>query len=162
MTEQSGAIFVCHATSDAALAGAFVSLLKAGLEIPRSSIFCSSLLGHGITPGEDWRAFIRLRLQSSGLGVLLITPALIESSFCGFEIGALWALGTPILPLRHPLVPSDKIPDVVHRLQYVGLRDRASLTGLLDKFSRFSTVVPDSGVWVREIDRFMEAANGAD
>lgn len=82
-------LFISHAVADKTLVKAFVDLIVNGIGVDRRDIFCSSLKGHGISPGERFEAYIRDRLDEATCAVALISPNFYSSSFCMCELGGI-------------------------------------------------------------------------
>jgi len=95
-------IFISHATKDKLLADALVDLLETAMEIPSSSIFCSSLDGLGVPSGKDFIQFIKEQIQQPKVVITLLTENYFASEFCLCELGATWAMSHNILPLLVP------------------------------------------------------------
>ncbi|WP_249702590.1 toll/interleukin-1 receptor domain-containing protein [Altererythrobacter sp. KTW20L] len=102
-------IFVSHATADKALARLLVDLLKEGIGVPGSAIFCSSLKGHGVPFTADFNHYMKDQIQQPKLVFLLMTPAYLESSFCLMELGAAWAKSLKALAIVVPPVGFDVV-----------------------------------------------------
>ncbi|MDB5440344.1 MAG: Two-component response regulator [Caulobacteraceae bacterium] len=84
-------IFISHAVADAKLAKLLTNFLKEAVGVQQDDLFCSSVPGHGIPLGDDFNAYIKDKIQSPRLVILLMTPAYMESWFCLMELGAAWA-----------------------------------------------------------------------
>jgi hypothetical protein len=101
-------VFVSHATKDKAIANAFVDLLvHCGLHA--DDIFCSSLEGMGIPPGQNFLDHIKNEIQNPELVVLMLSQNYFDSAFCLCELGASWAMWHNILPV---LIPPATFVDV--------------------------------------------------
>lgn len=101
-------VFLSHATKDKAIANAFVDLLvHCGLHA--DDIFCSSLEGMGIPPGQNFLDHIKNEIQNPELVVLMLSQNYFDSAFCLCELGASWAMWHNILPV---LIPPATFADV--------------------------------------------------
>jgi len=82
-------IFVSHASQDVAIVQEFVALLKE-IGVPNHHIFCSSLGGHGIPSGSEFKLYIREQFKESDVVVALLSQNYYMSGFCMCELGAVW------------------------------------------------------------------------
>lgn len=123
-------IFVSHATADKALVRVLVDLLKEGIGVPSSAIFCSSLKGHGVPFTADFNNYMKDQIQQPKLVFLLMTPAYLESAFCLMELGASWAKSLKALPIVVPPVGFDMVTKTLGLKQAWSINDAAGLTDL--------------------------------
>lgn len=123
-------IFVSHATADKTLARLLVNLLREGIGVPGSAIFCSSLKGHGIPFTEDFNDYMKEQIQQPKLVFLLMTPAYLESAFCQMELGASWAKSLTALPIVVPPVGFDVVSKTLGLKQAWDINDASGLTDL--------------------------------
>jgi hypothetical protein len=82
-------IFVSHASPDLPLVQEFVALLKE-IGVPNQEIFCTSLAGHGVPSGSDFKLYIREQFKESDIVIALISENYYASAFCMCELGAVW------------------------------------------------------------------------
>ena len=102
-------IFISHAVADQKLAKLLVDFLKEAIGVPTAAIFCSSVKGHHILPGEDFNEYIKEKIQKPKLVILLMTSAYMESSFCLMELGAAWVQSSKSLPIVVPPIEYDQV-----------------------------------------------------
>lgn len=72
-------IFISHATSDKQVAEALIDLFVTGLGLASEQIFCSSVEGHTIPPGVEFKDFMHDQLTKVAADVGLISPAYLEN-----------------------------------------------------------------------------------
>ena len=123
------AIFISHAVKDKHLAEKLVELLKEGIGVPETAIFCSSLDGHSIPFGEDFNDYMKSEIQKPQLVILLMTPAYMESYFCLMELGAAWSRSHKALPI---IVPPIDFGTVTKTLGFKQAWDITKHSGLID------------------------------
>lgn len=93
-------IFVSHSSFDKKIVDSFVNnILIGSFEVPQRNIFYTSGEGMGIETGEEWRSFIRGKLLSSDIIILVITSNYKSSEICMNEMGASWASDAYVLPV---------------------------------------------------------------
>jgi len=110
-------LFISHAVHDRALVEALVDLLEAGVGVPHASIFCSSLKGQSIKPGQDFVESIRQSLDGATCVLALISEAYYASAFCMCELGGVWLQNKSFLPVLVPPVDYSQLKAVLGKLQ---------------------------------------------
>lgn len=128
-------VFVSHAHADRSLASTVTSFLVEAEGIRGAEILCTSVRGYAIPVGQDPISFMKEALVSSSVVLPLITSQFLESTFCMFETGGAWALGSACLPLLHSSVQPDQIPDVL-RVQAASLDSESEICGLGEEVAR--------------------------
>jgi hypothetical protein len=84
-------IFVSHNAKDSTLVEEFVKqILVLGLQIPRKTIFCSSIDGSKSKIGDNWEKDIKAGSINSTVHINIMTPNFINSEYCKYEMGAAW------------------------------------------------------------------------
>lgn len=131
-------IFISHAFADKALAQLLTNFLKEGIGVPQDAIFCSSVPGHGIPLGEDFNEYIKDKIQSPKLVILLMTPAYMESWFCLMELGAAWSKAHDSLAI---VVPPVALGSVISTLGTKQAWDITSHKGLVDFRAKIKAAV---------------------
>ena len=125
-------IFVSHSSDDIPLVSEFVELLISGVGVPSSDIFCSSLNGHGVPPGDDFIDFIKDEIVNTGAVILLLTKNYYESTFCVCEMGASWALAQDLYPILVPPMQYSDVNTVLRNKRLTKVDDRGDLTVFRD------------------------------
>ena len=96
-------IFISHALKDKALADKLVDLLTSGCAVSPNDVLCTSLEGKGIPPGTpSFIAYLQEQLQNPELVILLVSENFFASPICLCELGAVWGMGLPNIPLVVP------------------------------------------------------------
>ncbi|MWW25020.1 toll/interleukin-1 receptor domain-containing protein [Algibacter lectus] len=98
-------IFISHSSKDILLVESFVKhILRLGLDIPASRIFCTSMEGHGIRSGEYIPDRLKTEIQLASLALLFISDNYKKSEICLNEVGAAWASleKTNVIPILLP------------------------------------------------------------
>lgn len=85
-------IFVSHSQNDQDLAKALIELLMEALNIPRTAIRCTSVVGHQLRGGIPIEAKLRQEINSSQIFLGLLTPRSLDSTYVMFELGARWGI----------------------------------------------------------------------
>lgn len=124
-------VFVSHATKDKAIADAFVDLLvHCGLHA--EDIFCTSLEGMGIPPGQNFLEHIKGQIQKPELVVLMLSQNYFDSAFCLCELGASWAMWHNILPVVIPPATFADVGGVLTGIQAIKIDDPSKLSDAYD------------------------------
>lgn len=95
----NGKIFISHAVDDAKYVKLVEDLLVDFCGIKRRNIFRSSGKYNGITPGENFRKFMKDEISKCSLVLSLVTPLYKEREFCQMEVGGVWVLDKPCIPI---------------------------------------------------------------
>jgi hypothetical protein len=149
-------IFVSHAAKDKALVEEFVDLLHLGMGVGPDDVFCTSLPGMGIPTGADFVSFIKANVQTPEVIILLISPAFLDSEFCGNEVGASWALSIQVVPLLIPPVGHSDLRGVLFGKQAAKLTDKTKLSDLRDDLTQRLSLTPfRTSHWERARDKFL-------
>lgn len=86
---------------------------------PHVSVFATQ----NLSAAGDYRRRLKEELRAAGAFVVLLSPRSVRSNWVLYELGAAWALGTPIVAvLTDPAVRS-KIPVEAHQLSVVHIAD---------------------------------------
>ena len=138
----SKSVFVSHAAKDEPLVAALVVLIEDGLGVPEDEIFCSSLQGFGIPPGENFVSYMREQIFEPKIVVLVLSKNYFASHFCLSELGAAWVKGHKIFPILVDPLEYGDVKDVLlgtqvikvgNDIQYNGLRESLQALGLAPK-----------------------------
>lgn len=135
-----GPIFVSHAHADATVVGSLLELLVKGLTVGEGDILATSLLGKEIPAGVMWADYLKDRLTDTRLVVMVLTPNFLKSEFCLIELGALWALEKPVLPIVVPPLSKRDLGHILNNMQCLDahkdtdlLRARAEVAKVLNQ-----------------------------
>jgi hypothetical protein len=149
-------LFVSHAANDEALVEEFVDLLHVGIGVHPDDIFCSSLPGLGIPTGKDFVEYIRSKMQSPEMVLLVLSPEFFKSQFCNNEVGASWALSIPIHPMLVPPIGYGDLKGVLAGKQAAKLDAKENLNDLRDDLTALLKITPlRTSHWERKRDKFL-------
>jgi hypothetical protein len=126
-------LFISHAAHDKVLVEAVVDLLESGVGVPHQSIFCSSLKGQSIKPGEDFVKSIRQSLGEATCVMALISDQYYASAFCMCELGGVWLQAKSFLPVLVPPVDYNNLKAVLSGLQVSRIASEEDLDELRDE-----------------------------
>ncbi len=128
-------IFISHSHKDSGVAEALVTFLKSGVGLESGDIRCTSFTPTGLAIGSPVSAQLRADIDACSYFMPLITEHASGSEFVAFEIGAAWALETPIKPL---VLKSESVrmPALLQGLLYCDLRNLESLVQLASELSK--------------------------
>ena len=105
-------IFISHSSKDKTLIEAFVEkILRLGIGVSTTDIFCTSIETMGIKNGDDMRNHIRQNILGCDLALLMISRSYVKSSICLNEMGAVWSL--PIPNVNVFVCPDCKLPESI-------------------------------------------------
>lgn len=132
MSENQARVFISHAATDKDLASAVVSLLKE-VGVTGADIFCTSLAGHKVPAGKDFKMFIREQLRDSDVVIALISKNYLDSAFCLCEVGAVWITATKhFFPLVVPPAKFSDFDGALHGTQGMKIDASSDLSELRD------------------------------
>jgi hypothetical protein len=128
---RSKAVFISHAVKDKEIADAITDLLNQ-CDVSSNDIFCSSLEGMGIPPGQDFIHHIKTQIQNPKLVILMLSMNYFDSMFCICELGATWAMSQNVLPIVIPPASFADFRAVLTNLQGFKIDDPTRLTEAYD------------------------------
>jgi hypothetical protein len=92
-------VFISHSSEDSEVAELLISLLRAAMSLPSSSIRCTSVDGYRLPVGAKTDDQLRNEVRNSEVFIGIITPASISSAYVLFELGARWGAELPLFPV---------------------------------------------------------------
>lgn len=95
-------IFISHSSRDVNLAASLIDLIRSALNIPPSTIRCTSVPGHKLPGGVPTGDHLRREILDAPVFIGLVTEAGLESAYVLFELGARWGRRKPIIPVLAP------------------------------------------------------------
>lgn len=131
-------IFISHAAVDKPLAEAFEDLIQSGVGFIHDDIFCSSVEGHRIPPGKDFKQYMKEELIGAEVVIALITPNYYSNAFCMCELGATWISTKEFIPILVDPVDFDDLQGTLAGTQSLRLKDSTSLSEVYDRLSTLS------------------------
>ena len=151
-------LFISHASHDKALVEAVVDLLEGGVGVPHSDIFCSSLKGQSIRPGDGFVDSIHKNLDKATCALALVSEAFYASPFCWCELGAVWIQSKSLLPVLVRPIDYADLKAVLGGVHVSKIDKEDDLDELRDEVARRLEITPH-GVprWNSKRKAFMEA-----
>lgn len=150
-------IFVSHAAKDERLVEEFVELLQVGIGVHPNDIFCSSLPGMNIPTGTAFIDYIKSKITSPKLVLLVVSQEFLKSQFCHNEVGATWALSLPIYPMLVPPVDYPDVRGVLGGIQLSKIDDKEKLNDLRDDITAKLGLTPlKTSHWEKKRDKFLD------
>jgi hypothetical protein len=150
-------IFITHAESDEPLARALVKLLRLGTNAG-DRVFCSSIEGLGVPTGESIGEYIRDNVEKSALIILVISPAYLNSLYCHYELGAIWAYQKPTFPFILPGASYRDLPSPLggSSIRAETITDSAALGMLRDRVNELLEIeVLNTPLWETARNEFL-------
>jgi hypothetical protein len=149
-------VFISHTSGDAALANALQDLLTRGTKLSPGRVFNSDRDGNGVPTGEDFVGHIRQVLNETAFAILLISPAYFASTFCMWELGALWTSEPPVPVFPILVGDADESQLKGPLTNRVARRlNRAGLNTLHDELNQRLNVRAAAGDWEQSRDAFL-------
>lgn len=100
-------IFISHRSTDKVIADMLLDFFSS-TEIPKGTVFCSSLPGNDIN--EKISAEVRARLKDSVLNIAILSRDYYQSAYCLNEAGILWYRDdVPVIPIALPEIDESKM-----------------------------------------------------
>src|SRR6266496_1983674 len=153
-----GKLFISHAAHDKPLVEALVDLLEGGVGVPHRDVFCSSLKGQSIKPGEDFVDSIRQNLDEATCAMVLISEAYYASAFCMCELGGVWLQSKSCLPVLIPPVDHTNLKAVLGGIQVSKIGSVRDLDELRDELvKRLAIEGYSTPRWNDKCKAFLEA-----
>lgn len=157
-SQSSKTIFVSHAAIDKEIIEQVVDLLNTGMGIDvQNNVFCSSLEGMKIPPGEDFKHFIKSQIQQPKIVLLLISNNYLSSQFCLAELGASWAMSHKAIPILIPPVKFSDMKAVLANVNALRIDDPTDWNEALELFKKILGIQPNVNRWERKRDQAIEA-----
>ncbi len=154
--DAAGGVFISHSHDDADLAEGLVELLISGADVPRTSIYCSSVGGTRSEPGGSYADDIRDAIRTAALNIIVVSEAFQASPYCQAELGAIWAReDVNPFPLLVPPIGYAQLGGVLSGSQAETLSDPASLDRLYDRVTSALDIRADTGRWSTRAQAFL-------
>jgi len=141
-------VFISHSSEDVPIVRSFVDNILIGtflLDHSADDIFCTSLPGMSIEPGEQWREEIKRKLSDAEVVFFIITPNFKSSEVCLNEMGAAWVMCDYIIPLIVDPIKFDQIGALINVKQGEKLLSETGLDRVKGKLHKLLGV-DSSGV----------------
>lgn len=150
-------VFISHAAKDTLLVDALFDLLQTGAGLTPNETFCSSLEGMGIPAGQNFVDYIKRKVQTPDLVLLILSPNYLESLFCQCELGAAWALSHNMIPIVVPPTKFSDLKAVLTGTHGYRIDSDTDLTELRDQIiSLLKLSAPKTARWDAKKKQFQE------
>lgn len=117
--------FISYSNSDKGLANEISDSLQ--------NVGAANFLAErSINLGKDFTSAIRIGMQESRIGLILLTPNSINSNWVLAEAGALWALDKKIIP-AYLNINLDDLPDLIKKNQAIDITTNENREKLVDE-----------------------------
>jgi hypothetical protein len=147
-------IFLSHSSDNKELADAIVDLLDTGLAVSAEhQVFCSSVAGLGIPPGNNFKDYIKGEIQKPKIVILLISKSYLASQFCLAEVGACWAMSHVVVPILVSPVAFEDMQAVLEGTQAFMLLDRGGWDDVAQIVKSALKVEPNLSRWGAKRDQ---------
>ena len=153
-------IFISHSSHDEPTAQLLITLLHNALQnLNKEDIFCTSVEGHGIPPGNDADDAIRNTLNKADLLIGLITPSAIKSTYVLFELGGRWLTKKPMIPLLACGAELQHLDGPLTRIQVKNCSREAEVRDFIEHAAKtLSLPTASPAFYVPDIQQFVQAA----
>lgn len=162
-SEKPTKIFISHSSMDKAFALALVELLEYLKIDGKDKIFCSSVPGYWVNPGEDLYERIKKEYEQYNLFMIyLISDNYLKSPMSLNEMGAAWLLKNEYQVFLLPELSIRDLGNVCIGTNSIAiLWNSESLQESLNDFknkliSLFGVAQPDENRWLAQSKRFIE------
>lgn len=158
-SERKRKIFISHSSKDKKLVTSFVkNVLQLGMGIEQSEIFYTSIENMGIKTGEDFVRKIKEKLIETEITILFISANYKKSEICLNEMGAAWALGKTVLPIKIPPLTFGNI-GLLHRNTHCTRIDNSyDLDNLIEQIRlKLNRDMIDPVTWNMNKDNFISS-----
>lgn len=136
--ERKRKVFISHSSKDKVIVQSFTDhILRLGIGLDPSDIFCSSIEELGIRNGEDIRKHIKENLMSADFSFLLISENYKKSEICLNEMGAVWANNSNVRCYLLQNTGFDKIGWLYETKQAEVLCDQITLDRLYEELTNY-------------------------
>jgi hypothetical protein len=153
-------IFVTHASADVTLLKEFVALLKE-IGVPSKDIFCTSLPGHGVPAGNDFKSYIATQFHESDTVIAIVSASYYASAFSMCELGAVWIRADKrFFPFLVPPVDFKNLRAVLAGVQCLQIEKAADLSELRDHLNEKLTHGCGTPAWEESRERFLAKLPG--
>ena len=126
-------IFISFSNKDFTILQSFVDhYLKLGLGVKSDNIYCTGIENSKPKTGEDFRVWIKDKIEKADIVFLLISRNYKNSEVCLNEMGAAWSLDKKVIPLLVPPVDYSDVGFLHNSNQLLKINLREDLFALKD------------------------------
>lgn len=149
----NGKIFISHAAGDKDYAEAVEGFLVEFCGIPRARFFRSSGNYNGIKSGKNFRDFMEKEIKECSLVLSLVTPLFCERPFCQMEVGGVWLLQKPCIPIITDSSLHSYVGSVFGEIQAHPIKNEKKYFGLREAIEEHVETTPPGHDESAEIGR---------
>lgn len=130
-------IFISHSIKDKKIVEEFVdTILKLGLKIKSTNIYCSSLASHGTHSNGDWLKSIKRKIKTYDLVIFILSKDFLKSEICLIEMGAAWIRDKDTILLTVENMNLGKLKYLYNTKKIEDLRKGSNLDNFKDTMSK--------------------------
>lgn len=150
-------LFISHSAKDAPIAERLIELVQAALNLPASSIRCTSVDGYRLPGGASTDDQLRTETLECDAFIGLVSPNSIKSMYVAFELGARWGAGKHLLPVLAPGVRASILDGPLTGLNALKSDSRPQLQQFMHDLAQHLGMQTQSpAAYDRFIDRILE------
>lgn len=151
-------IFISHSTKNKELVEQLVELLKLGMGVDNSKIFCTQLKGT-LPTGKDFVSKIKEEVQKREMVIAIITPEYLKSVFCMMELGAAWVGAEYLCPILAGGVKyEDLAGSPLSGIQMRMIDSKEDWYVVYDELVRQGIILTNTAQFSKKLDDFMQYA----
>lgn len=151
-------IFISFSNKDKALLKSFVDkILKLGLQISPAEIDCTGIEASKPKTGEDFKLWIKLKIQQADIVIQLISVNYKVSEICQNEMGASWMGGARVIPILVQPIDYESVGFLHNNDQLLKIDSRQDMFKLGDELSKYMDgKVISVELFSNHIDEFLQ------
>jgi hypothetical protein len=153
-------LFISHSSDDTELAAQVVDLMRSALNLPASTIRCTSVDGYRLPGGADTDGQLKMEVRDSEAFVGIVSDRSVQSMYVLFELGARWGAARHLLPLLAPGTPTSVLQGPLSGINALRADVQAQLHQLVSDVGRVLGIVPENpAAYQQHIDRILRLAD---
>jgi hypothetical protein len=153
-------IFISHSSKDKATAEAFVTLVRAAINIASKDIRCTSVDGYRLPAGANSDETLRAEVFGCEAFVGLLSPASMKSVYVTFELGARWGSNKYLAPIRIAGFKADELKAPLSAIHVADGTSETDMHQLMhDLAQRLNLVLESPAAYVRQLQSFVRSSS---
>lgn len=150
-------IFISHASNDASIGEKFLDVLV-GIGVDKDEVFYTSHYHTGVKLGHDFHAEVKKAMRECEIVIFLLTRNFYKSEYCLYEMGAVWIMDKPLIPILLDNLTYDDMKGFIDS-HYVAAKPlKKDADNLLLEFQPF-IANPQSSDYRSVFNEFLDYAN---
>lgn len=125
-------VFISHSSRDEEIAKRLITLIRSALNLPATSIRCTSVDGYRLPTGISTDERLRQEIHDSVAFIALLTPNSLSSVYVLFELGARWGAGRRLFPLLSGDRPQNLLRGPLAALNALSCENEGQLLQFVD------------------------------